>query len=261
RPDQMVEEFKKCLALAKHVMETLGLQNDVTYVLAKWNPENRAKYIGDSEVWEETQQHIREMLQELEIPFVEEVGGAAFYGPKVDINAKNVYGKEDTMITVQWDALLAAQFDMYYVDQNGEKVRPYIIHRTSMGCYERTLAWLIEKYEGKFPTWLAPEQVRILPISEKYGDYANEVAAELRKNGVLVHVDNRSEKIGYKIREARNNRVPYMLVLGQQEEADRTVAVRSRFAGDEGVKPVAEFVSAICEEIRTRTIRKEVVAE
>ena len=261
RPDQMVEEFKKCLALAKHVMETLGLQNDVTYVLAKWDPENRKKYIGEAEVWEETQQHIREMLTELEIPFIEEVGGAAFYGPKVDINAKNVYGKEDTMITVQWDALLAAQFDMYYVDQNGEKVRPYIIHRTSMGCYERTLAWLIEKYEGKFPTWLAPEQVRVLPISEKYGDYAYEVAAELKKNGVLVHVDNRSEKIGYKIRDARNNRVPYMLVLGQQEEADRTVAVRSRFAGDEGVKPVAEFVSAICEEIRTRTIRKEIVAE
>lgn len=261
RPDQMVEEFKKCLALAKHVMETLGLQNDVTYVLAKWDPENRKKYIGEAEVWEETQQHIRQMLTELEIPFVEEVGGAAFYGPKVDINAKNVYGKEDTMITVQWDALLAAQFDMYYVDQNGEKVRPYIIHRTSMGCYERTLAWLIEKYEGKFPTWLAPEQVRILPISEKYGDYAYEVAAELKKNGVLVHVDNRSEKIGYKIRDARNNRVPYMLVLGQQEEENRTVAVRSRFAGDEGVKPVAEFVSAICEEIRTRTIRKVEVVE
>ena len=261
RPDQMVEEFKNCLALAKHVMVTLGLQDDVTYVLAKWDPENRAKYIGEAEVWEETQQHIRQMLTELEIPFVEEVGGAAFYGPKVDINAKNVYGKEDTMITVQWDALLAAQYDMYYIDQNGEKVRPYIIHRTSMGCYERTLAWLIEKYEGKFPTWLAPEQVRILPISEKYGDYAHEVAAELRKNGVLVHVDNRSEKIGYKIREARNNRVPYMLVLGQQEEADRTVAVRSRFAGDEGVKPIADFVSAICEEIRTRTIRKETVVE
>jgi threonyl-tRNA synthetase len=257
----MVEEFKKCLALAKHVMETLGLQNDVTYVLAKWNPENRAKYIGDAQVWEETQEHIRQMLKELEIPFVEEVGGAAFYGPKVDINAKNVYGKEDTMITVQWDPLLAEQFDMYYVDQNGEKVRPYIIHRTSMGCYERTLAWLIEKYEGKFPTWLCPEQVRILPISEKYGDYAYEVAAELKKNGVLVHVDNRSEKIGYKIRDARNNRVPYMLVLGQQEEADRTVAVRSRFAGDEGVKPIAEFVQAICEEIRTKTIRKIEVVE
>ena len=257
RPDQMVEEFKKCLALAKHVMETLGLQNDVTYVLAKWNPENRAKYIGDAEVWEQTQQHIREMLIDLEIPFVEEVGGAAFYGPKVDINAKNVYGKEDTMITVQWDALLAAQFDMFYIDQNGEKVRPYIIHRTSMGCYERTLAWLIEKYEGKFPTWLCPEQVRVLPISEKYGDYAEKVAAELKKNGILCSVDNRSEKIGYKIRDARNSRIPYMLVLGQQEEESATVAVRSRFAGDEGVKPIADFIAAISEEIRTRCIRKE----
>ncbi|MBQ8542654.1 MAG: threonine--tRNA ligase [Bacteroidaceae bacterium] len=258
RPDQMVEEFKKCLALAKHVMVTLGLQDDVTYVLAKWDPENRAKYIGEAEVWEETQQHIREMLVELDIPFVEETGGAAFYGPKVDINAKNVYGKEDTMITVQWDALLAAQFDMFYIDQNGEKVRPYIIHRTSMGCYERTLAWLIEKYEGKFPTWLCPEQVRVLPISEKYGDYAHKVAAELKKSGILCSVDNRSEKIGYKIRDARNNRIPYMLVLGQQEEEMGTVAVRSRFAGDEGVKPVAEFIAAITEEIRTRTIREEV---
>ena len=258
RPDQMVEEFKKCLALAKHVMVTLGLQDDVTYVLAKWDPENRAKYIGEADVWEATQQHIREMLVELDIPFVEETGGAAFYGPKVDINAKNVYGKEDTMITVQWDALLAAQFDMFYIDQNGEKVRPYIIHRTSMGCYERTLAWLIEKYEGKFPTWLCPEQVRVLPISEKYGDYAHKVAAELKKNGILCSVDNRSEKIGYKIRDARNNRIPYMLVLGQQEEEMGTVAVRSRFAGDEGVKPVAEFIAAITEEIRTRAIRKEV---
>lgn len=258
RPDQMVEEFKKCLALAKHVMVTLGLQDDVTYVLAKWDPENRAKYIGEADVWEATQQHIREMLVELDIPFVEETGGAAFYGPKVDINAKNVYGKEDTMITVQWDALLAAQFDMFYIDQNGEKARPYIIHRTSMGCYERTLAWLIEKYEGKFPTWLCPEQVRVLPISEKYGEYAHKVASELKKNGILCSVDNRSEKIGYKIRDARNNRIPYMLVLGQQEEEMGTVAVRSRFAGDEGVKPVAEFIAAITEEIRTRTIRKEV---
>lgn len=197
------------------------------------------------------------MLIDLEIPFVEEVGGAAFYGPKVDINAKNVYGKEDTMITVQWDALLAAQFDMFYIDQNGEKVRPYIIHRTSMGCYERTLAWLIEKYEGKFPTWLCPEQVRVLPISEKYGDYAEKVAAELKKNGILCSVDNRSEKIGYKIRDARNSRIPYMLVLGQQEEESATVAVRSRFAGDEGVKPIADFIAAISEEIRTRRIRKE----
>lgn len=261
RPDQMVEEFKGCLALAKHVMTTLGLQDDVTYVLAKWDPQNRAKYIGEAEVWEETQEHIRQMLRELDIPFVEETGGAAFYGPKVDINAKNVYGKEDTMITVQWDALLAEQFDMTYIDQNGEKARPYIIHRTSMGCYERTLAWLIEKYEGKLPTWLCPEQVRVLPLSEKYTDYANEVAAELKRNGVLVGVDARSEKIGYKIRDARNNRVPYMLVLGQQEEENKTVAVRSRYAGDEGVKPLGEFIAAICEEIRTKEIRKVVAAE
>ncbi|MBR3884207.1 MAG: threonine--tRNA ligase [Bacteroidaceae bacterium] len=261
RPDQMVEEFKGCLALAKHVMTTLGLQDDVTYVLAKWDPENRAKYIGEPEVWEETQEHIRQMLKELEIPFIEEVGGAAFYGPKVDINAKNVYGKEDTMITVQWDALLACQFDMTYIDHNGEKVRPYIIHRTSLGCYERTLAWLVEKYEGKFPTWLCPEQVRVLPISEKYTDYANEVVKELKRNGILVGLDARSEKIGYKIRDARNSRVPYMLVLGQNEAESKTVSVRSRYAGDEGTKPLQEFISAICEEIRTKEIRKVVVTE
>ncbi len=194
---------------------------------------------------------------ELGIPFTEDVGEAAFYGPKVDINAKNVYGKEDTMITIQWDALLAAQFDMYYIDQNGDKVRPYIIHRTSMGCYERTLAWLIEKYEGKFPTWLCPEQVRILPISEKYEEYAEKVRKELKNNGVLAQTDIRSEKIGFKIREARLAKVPYMLVVGQQEEADKTVSVRSRFAGDEGVKPLGDFINQICQEIRTKEIRKE----
>ena len=261
RPDQMVEEFKGCLALAKHCLQTLGVEEDVTYHLSKWDPDNRAKYIGEAEVWEETQQHLRDIMNELEIPFVEDVGEAAFYGPKIDINTKNVYGKEDTMITIQWDALLAEQFDMYYIDQNGDKVRPYIIHRTSMGCYERTLAWLIEKYEGKFPTWLCPEQVRVLPISEKYEEYAEKVKAELKKNGVLVTVDNRSEKIGFKIREARLNKVPYMLVVGQQEEVDGTVSVRSRFAGDEGVKPVAEFVDQICKEIRTKEIRKIEVTE
>ena len=181
RPDQMVEEFKGCLALAKYCLETLGVNDDVTYHLSKWDPENREKYIGEPEVWNETEQHIRDILIELDIPFVEDVGEAAFYGPKVDINAKNVYGKEDTMITVQWDALLAEQFDMYYIDQNGDKVRPYIIHRTSMGCYERTLAWLIEKYAGKFPTWLCAEQVRVLPISDKYEVYAQKVCKELKK--------------------------------------------------------------------------------
>lgn len=257
RPDQMVEEFKGCLALAKHCLTVLGLQDEVTYHLSKWDPNNREKYIGEPEVWEETEGHIRDILVELGIPFTEDVGEAAFYGPKVDINAKNVYGKEDTMITIQWDALLAAQFDMYYIDQNGDKVRPYIIHRTSMGCYERTLAWLIEKYEGKFPTWLCPEQVRILPISEKYEEYAEKVRKELKNNGVLAQTDIRSEKIGFKIREARLAKVPYMLVVGQQEEADKTVSVRSRFAGDEGVKPLGDFINQICQEIRTKEIRKE----
>ena len=261
RPDQMVEEFKNCIALARHCLKTLGLEEDVTYHLSKWDPENREKYIGEPEVWEETQQHMRDMMHELGIEFVEDVGEAAFYGPKIDINAKNVYGKEDTMITIQWDALLAEQFDMYYIDANGDKVRPYIIHRTSMGCYERTLAWLIEKYAGKFPTWLCPEQVRVLPISDKYEDYAKKVEAELKKNGVYVSVDARSEKIGYKIRESRLAKIPYMLVVGEKEEADGTVSVRSRFAGDEGVKPIAEFVEQICKEIRTKEIRKEEVQE
>ena len=261
RPDQMVEEFKNCIALARHCLKTLGLEEDVTYHLSKWDPENREKYIGEPEVWEETQQHMRDMMHELGIEFVEDVGEAAFYGPKIDINAKNVYGKEDTMIKIQWDALLAEQFDMYYIDANGDKVRPYIIHRTSMGCYERTLAWLIEKYAGKFPTWLCPEQVRVLPISDKYEAYAKKVEAELKKNGVYVSVDARSEKIGYKIRESRLAKVPYMLVVGEKEEADGTVSVRSRFAGDEGVKPIAEFVEQICKEIRTKEIRKEEVQE
>ena len=256
RPDQMVEEFKGCLALAKHCLETLGVQEDVTYHLSKWDPDNREKYIGEPEVWEETEQHIREVLTELEIPFVEDVGEAAFYGPKVDINAKNVYGKEDTMITIQWDALLAEQFDMYYIDQNGEKVRPYIIHRSSMGCYERTLAWLIEKYAGMFPTWLCPEQVRVLPISVKYADYAAKVEKELKANGILCTVDNRSEKIGYKIRETRLARVPYMLVVGEKEEAEGKVSVRSRFLGDEGQKDLQAFIDDICKEIRTKEIRK-----
>ncbi len=261
RPDQMVEEFKNCIALARHCLKTLGLEEDVTYHLSKWDPENKEKYIGEPEVWEETQQHMRDMMHELGIEFVEDVGEAAFYGPKIDINAKNVYGKEDTMVTIQWDALLAEQFDMYYIDANGDKIRPYIIHRTSMGCYERTLAWLIEKYAGKFPTWLCPEQVRVLPISDKYEAYAKKVETELKKNGVYVSVDARSEKIGYKIRESRLAKVPYMLVVGEKEEADGTVSVRSRFAGDEGVKPIAEFVEQICKEIRTKEIRKEEVQE
>lgn len=256
RPDQMVEEFKGCLALAKYCLETLGLQDDVTYHLSKWDPDNREKYIGEPEVWNETEQHIRDVLTELEIPFVEDVGEAAFYGPKVDINAKNVYGKEDTMITIQWDALLAEQFDMYFINKDGEKERPYIIHRTSIGCYERTLAWLIEKYAGLFPTWLCPEQVRVLPISEKFHDYAHEVEAELKANGIRCSVDERSEKIGYKIRETRLDKVPYMLVVGAKEAEEKVVSVRSRYLGDEGQKKLDTFIDDICREIRTKEIRK-----
>jgi threonyl-tRNA synthetase len=261
RPDQMVEEFKGCLALAKYCLDTLGLSDDVTYCLSKWDPNNREKYIGEPEIWEETQSHIRQILTDLQIPFYEEEGEAAFYGPKVDIQAKNVYGKEDTMITIQWDAVLAEQFDMYYIDQNGNKVRPYIIHRTSMGCYERTLAWLIEKYEGKFPTWLCPEQVRVLPISDKFSEYASKVEAQLKDNGILATTDHRSEKIGFKIRESRLAKVPYMLIVGQKEEEEQKVSVRSRFAGDEGQKSLEEFIDQIAKEIRTKEIRKEIVTE
>ncbi|MDF2845806.1 MAG: threonyl-tRNA synthetase [Herbinix sp.] len=261
RPDQMDEEFKGCLDLARYCLKTLGLEEDVTYRLSKWDPNNKEKYIGTAEVWEETQGRIRNVLNELGIDFKEEEGEAAFYGPKVDIQAKNVYGKEDTMITIQWDALIAEQFDMYYVDQNGEKVRPYIIHRTSMGCYERTLAWLIEKYAGQFPTWLCPEQVRVLPISEKYHDYAKKVKEELANNNILVTVDERAEKIGYKIREARLDRVPYLLVVGQKEEEEGKVSVRSRYLGDEGQKSLDTFVNEICKEIRTKEIRKIEVVE
>ena len=261
RPDQAGEELKRCLDLAVYCLTTLGLQDEVTYRLSKWDPNNKEKYLGDEQYWESTQSKIREILVDYGVPFTEADGEAAFYGPKIDIQAKNVYGKEDTMITIQLDCAIAENFDMYYIDQNGDKVRPYIIHRTSMGCYERTLAWLIEKYEGKFPTWLCPEQVRVLPISDKYEAYAQKVKAELKKNGVLAEVDNRSEKIGFKIREARLARLPYMLVVGQQEEADSTVSVRSRFAGDEGVKPLGEFIDQICKEIRTKEIRREEVKE
>lgn len=261
RPDQAEEELTRCTELCHYVMKTLGIDGDVTYRLSKWDPNNKEKYLGDEEYWNSTQQYLRDVMNENHIPFTEADGEAAFYGPKIDIQAKNVYGKEDTMVTIQLDCASAEKFGMYYIDEKGEKVLPWIIHRTSMGCYERTLAWLIEHYAGKFPTWLCPEQVRVLPISEKYMDYANKVAAELKKKHVDVTVDSRAEKIGYKIREARLDKLPYMLVVGQQEEADGTVSVRSRFAGDEGVKPLDAFIAQICEEIETKAIREEVKTE
>lgn len=261
RPDQAEEELQSCLNLAIYVLEILGLRDDVTFRLSKWDKNNKEKYLGDEAYWEGTQAALRNILVEKGLPFTEADGEAAFYGPKIDIQAKNVYGKEDTMITIQLDAAIAENFDLYYIDQNGAKVRPYIVHRTSLGCYERTLAWLIEKYAGKFPTWLCPEQVRILPISDKYADYANSVLKELKRNGVDATVDTRTEKIGFKIRDARLSRLPYMLVVGEKEEAEGSVSVRSRFAGDEGSKKLSDFVDMICKEIRTKEIRKEEVTE
>lgn len=257
RPDQAEEELKNCLDLAYHVMTVLGLQDDVTFRLSKWDPNNKKKYLGDDDYWNSTQQALRDVLTEKGVTFTEAEGEAAFYGPKIDIQAKNVYGKEDTMVTIQLDCAIAEKFDMYYIDQNGDKVRPYIIHRTSMGCYERTLAWLIEHYAGNFPTWLCPEQVRILPISDKYLDYADKVCKHLKDAGVDATVDDRSEKIGYKIRERRLDRVPYQLVVGEKEEEAGLVSMGSRY-GDEGQLTIEEFTAKIVEEIKTKQIREVV---
>ena len=253
--EQIEDEFAGCVDLAKYCLSTLGLEKDVTYRLSKWDPNNKDKYLGDAAQWDKTQERMREILRHLGIEFTEEEGEAAFYGPKLDIQAKNVYGKEDTMITIQLDFALAERFDMFYIDANGEKKRPFIIHRTSIGCYERTLAWLIEKYAGQFPTWLCPEQVRVLPISEKYNDYAEQVKEKLAANGISAASDPRSEKIGYKIREARMNRIPYMLIVGQKEEEEGKVSVRSRYLGEEGMKDLDAFIDAVCREIRTKEIR------
>ena len=256
RPDQIEEEFRGCVDLAKYCLTTLGLEKDVTYRMSKWDPANADHYLGTPEMWDEVEDMMRRILNHIGIQYTEETGEAAFYGPKLDIQAKNVYGKEDTMITIQLDMFLAERFDMSFVDKDGTKKRPYIIHRTSIGCYERTLAWLIEKYEGALPTWLCPEQVRVLPISEKYQDYAKKVEKELKESGILATVDDRSEKIGYKIREARLEKLPYMLVVGQQEEEEGVVSVRSRLNGDEGQRPLTGFINEICKEIRTKEIKK-----
>lgn len=261
RPDQAEEELTRCTELCNYVMTTLGLEGDVTYRLSKWDPNNTDKYLGDEEYWNNTQQYLRDVMIKNNISFTEAEGEAAFYGPKIDIQAKNVYGKEDTMVTIQLDCASAEKFGMYYIDENGEKKLPWIIHRTSMGCYERTLAWLIEHYAGKFPTWMCAEQVRVLPISEKYSEYAEEVRKELRAAGIDVTVDNRSEKIGYKIREARMDKLPYMLVVGEQEQADKLVSVRSRFEGNEGQKPLTQFIADIKEEIDSKAIRTELPEE
>lgn len=233
------------------MMETLGIKEDVRYMFSKWDETNREKYIGDEKDWVEVQDTMRVILDELELDYEEVAGEAAFYGPKLDILCKNVHGKEDTIITVQIDFALAERFNMTYIDKNGEKQNPMVLHRTSIGCYERTLALLIEKYAGAFPTWLAPVQVKVLPISEKYADYAYEVKKELEKENLKVEIDNRIEKIGYKIREARNERVPYIVVVGENEQANNEVSVRSR-EGDEGATPLSDFVKRVSNENITR---------
>ena len=254
-PEQIKDEFKNCVSLAKYCLTTLGVEEDVTYRMSKWDPNDSDKYLGTAEDWNMVQDYMKEILDEIGLDYVEADGEAAFYGPKLDIQAKNVYGKEDTMITIQLDMFLAKRYDMTYVDKDGEKKYPYIIHRTSMGCYERTLAWLIEKYAGAFPTWLAPEQVRILPISEKFHDYGNAILKELKRNGILATMDDRAEKIGYKIREARLQKLPYMLVVGANEQESNTVSVRKRGEdGDLGAMELNTFINKICEEIRTKSL-------
>lgn len=252
RPDQLEEEFKGCLDLAKYMLETLGLDDDVTYRFSKWDENNREKYIGDKSEWEKVQNAMRDILDDLKIDYYEADGEAAFYGPKLDIQIKNVFGKEDTLITIQIDFQLAERFGMEYVDTDGQKKYPYVIHRTSIGCYERTLALLIEKYAGALPLWLMPEQIRVLPITDAHVDYANGIVARLRELGFRASCDSRNEKIGYKIREARGERLPYMLVVGDKEVEEGTVAVRSRNSGDLGAEKFEDFLEKALEELHTR---------
>lgn len=248
-PEQLEDEFKGCLELAIYMLKTLGLYEDVSYRFSQWDPDNREKYIGTQEQWDEAQSVMKKILDHLEIPYVIGIGEAAFYGPKLDIQIKNVHGKEDTLITLQIDQMLAKQFDMEYTDRDGTKKNPYIIHRTSIGCYERTLALLIEKYAGAFPTWLAPVQVKILPIGERHLDYAAELNKKFINLGIRSEYDDRSEKIGYKIREAQLEKIPYMLIVGDKEMESGTVSVRSRRDGDKGSVKVEDFITAIKEEI------------
>ena len=251
-PDQLEDEFKGCLELVIYMLKTLGLYEDVSYRFSMWDPDDREKYEGTPELWEKSQEQMRRILDHLEIPYVEGVGEAAFYGPKLDIQIKNVYGKEDTLITIQIDMMLAEKFGMEYVDKDGKKKNPYIIHRTSIGCYERTLALLIEKYAGALPMWMMPEQVRILPISERFHDKAQEVTEALKNAGLRASCDMRSEKIGYKIREAQLQKIPYMLIVGEKEAESNTVSVRHRKEGDLGAMSVEEFLSKALIQVATK---------
>ena len=253
-PEQLADEFKGCLELAIYMLKTLGLYEDVSYRFSQWDPEDNEKYIGTTEQWNEAQDIMKDILDDLGIDYKIGIGEAAFYGPKLDIQIKNVFGKEDTLITIQIDQLLAERFGMEYTDRDGSKKNPYIIHRTSIGCYERTLALLIEKYAGAFPQWLAPVQVRILPVSEKYADYAKEVEKELFQKGIRGETDLRPEKIGFKIREAQLEKIPYMVIVGEKEENDGTVAVRKRGEGDLGAILRADFIKMLDEDIASKKI-------
>ena len=252
RPDQLAEEFRGCVELANYCLETLGLKEDCSFRFSQWDPANTAKYEGTAEQWEHAQGVMKELLDDLGIDYKVGVDEAAFYGPKLDIQIQNVFGKEDTIVTIQIDMLLAEKFGMYYIDENNEKVLPYIIHRTSMGCYERTLALLIEKYAGALPTWMAPEQVRFLPVTERAVDYCKALAKNLEMEGFRVTVDARNEKIGKKIREGQIEKVPYMLVVGDRDMENGTVSPRHRADGDLGAMDFADFAKILKEVVDTK---------
>ena len=253
-PEQLEDEFRGCVELANFMLKTLGLDEDVSYRFSQWDPNDRVKYIGTPEQWDEAQGVMERILNHLGLKYSIGVGEAAFYGPKLDIQIRNVHGKEDTLITIQIDQMLAEKFGMEFVDKDGVKKNPYIIHRTSLGCYERTLALLIEKYAGALPMWLMPEQVRVLPISERLHDQADEIKRQLEEAGLEVTCDHRSEKIGYKIREAQLEKIPYMLVIGDKEVENGVVAVRSRRDGDIGTMPLSDFIAKAVEEVRTLSL-------
>ncbi len=255
RPDQLEEEFKNCVKLLKEVMTDVGLIGDLSYRLSKWDPNDREKYIGTPEEWDMSENLMRNILNNIGLEFTEAVGEAAFYGPKLDVQMKNVHGKEDTVVTIQVDLMLARQFNMTYTDSNGQQQYPYIIHRTSLGCYERTIAYLLEKYAGALPLWLSPEQVRILPIGDDQAEYAEKVRKTLAASGIRVKCDTRNEKIGYKIRAAQLEKIPYMLVIGEKEMQSGSVAVRERAAGDIGTMTIEEFLTRAVEENVKKVIK------
>ncbi len=254
RPDQIEEEFKGCLELTKFCLRSVGLEEDVSYRFSRWDPNNTEKYINDPAKWEKAEAEMERILKDLNVPYTEARDEAAFYGPKLDIQIKNVHGKEDTLVTIQIDMFLAENFDMNYIDENGNKVRPYIIHRTSMGCYERTIALILEKYAGALPTWLSPTQVKVLSLTERTEKAAIECVNELKMKGIRAEADVRNEKIGYKIREAQLEKVPYMLIIGDKEKENGVVSVRNRKTGDMGTMTVEEFEALVIKEVEEKTL-------